>query len=513
MRYLKYLKDLCNKWDDELLLGLTFSLDEYVLVELLKQSGLKRDARIIIATDCKKHFHPGAARKEFPNCRIVQIDLGKKCIQHAKCWIRINGKQPTNGIITSANLRSFHLANESQDCLDSCKTFRMSSDAKLESQFLTAIIKAAKNPITRIKLKPTTIEFVKGINDSIELIRDNQSQIGSILREQIDRSELNDIYAYAPFAGGPALNQLRKNSPQKKIFFEMETRKHHRLHAKGIVINNYLYWGSFNLTNQALWTQKNTEILIWEKINGKALIQFLYKWLGFNYELPRDIKKIMAPETDEGFEEDEQAGFLQYSNGGNGPYHVELDVKYKNRWEVSIIPHDLDWGNISKIAFFHAGENEPVEELKITNKKQAIKLTDEKAEKLLANVIMYKDGKYWIGESSSNIIVKGLANSKTVWWCPLDIGDLYYRYMQFNDELTGRKRKKGQSFGPGGPSKLKLLDLRDLRKMFLNLNESLGNSKRKELAIQLFLIKPQGESGPEMKWIQSLVTEYKKVNK
>lgn len=77
----------------------TFSLDEQVLVELLRQR-VPRNRRIVVFHDVMKHHAPGFLRQHYPNSLVVSVQLVqhrapvRSCpVFHSKIWLAV-GRRP-----------------------------------------------------------------------------------------------------------------------------------------------------------------------------------------------------------------------------------------------------------------------------------------------------------------------------------------------------------------------------------------------------------------------------------
>jgi len=246
--------------DGEVVLFTTFTLDEAVLVELLKYEKVSPTQKIVVFHDILRHRNPGFLKSIFHNAMVYTIELEinhpKRCpVFHSKIWARlkINNNKPEliKLVVTSANLSSYHLVQrEEGGTLESYKCFE-GQGVSLPTE--TPIFDAAF-------LFPNKLELQKGWHrckmTPHSLIIDARAglNIKSVIYPLIHSLKALGVpeACAAPFVCGNAIMKHLKPTPKMMVYQGTHPKKHLAIHAKVMFFNQCMAMGSVNWTSQAM---------------------------------------------------------------------------------------------------------------------------------------------------------------------------------------------------------------------------------------------------------------------
>ncbi len=328
-----------NKFFDEAigpgraLVFTTFSLDEQVLVELLRKHNIPTDQRIVVFHDVMKHHAPGFLRQHYRQSLVVSVEIigtqgaRNKCpIFHSKLWLAVEKKPFRCRVLAvpSLNLRRYHLDQSAQ----TFETFPWWSNLSLpldQMKWMTKNFLFHRRGLVRHKISCATIEVDARTGSPTRLVSWRKPAI-QVIRGILSGEE--PIGCAAPFASRNAISRIFQNAIAKGRvpFVWMDRRSDGTcLHAKLLTTRKYLVLGSTNLTCQALGIGQflNHETVV-AALRGTLNLAKLLR--GFSRI---DYSELNAPEEPGDWDENDKPcePWLEHRRQAlNGPRQVVLEL-------------------------------------------------------------------------------------------------------------------------------------------------------------------------------------------
>lgn len=447
-----------SKANSEILCFTTFTLDEAVLVALLKKYGVNKNQRIVVFHDVLRHRTPGYLRAHFPNSIVYTVVLkgaGSNCpVFHSKLWMRIERKQQNYVIkrlaVTSANISRFHLAdNEGSKTFES---FNLIDDCEIKlpsNSFVFDKLKKEKKGHERLEgLKPETI-LVDIRRKDMTTVRRETKTVEALLKEI---GETPEMFA-APFINGKKIKELFGENITDKAFIG-SNKKGEVLHAKLIAFEKTCMLGSVNLTSQALGLKGtiNHEVVLLKTYGAdefKKFEKFDKYDLNGTLELPADEDQENPIEN-----------WLEERNEKiNAPEGAELKITGGKAYVT--LPPKFTKGNV------YVGNRKDETKLKLyrsklrfdTSQKYVGFTTTKKDERKFAEIL--KEG---------SVKVSGKRETKA-WSTELNYGnywiDLETLLNTMSSERSGSEKTRNEDTGATRVESEKF-DVRDMRKLALD---------------------------------------------
>lgn len=242
------------------LLFTTFSLDEQVLVELLRAHRVPAHQRIVVLHDVMRHHAPGFLRQHYPNSLIVAVEItghrpvANSCpVFHSKIWLAVKRRPLRCQTLAapSLNLTRYHLDKRYQ----TFETFPWWSNLSIplnQIGWMKSNLLFQKCGLIRQTLKCASF-VVDARNKAPSQIQSRRLPAIDMLDELLGGQE--PIGCAAPFVSEAAIKRLFPRTVAAKRSPKIWTGIHPdgtNLHAKLIETPRLLVLGSTNLTCQAL---------------------------------------------------------------------------------------------------------------------------------------------------------------------------------------------------------------------------------------------------------------------
>lgn len=304
----------------------TFSLDEQVLVALLRKHSIRTDRRIVVLHDVMKRHHPGFLRQFYPNSTVISVRLAnstaKVPIFHSKLWMGIRKKNCVALAAPSLNLRRYHL-DQQYKTFDtfpwwSDLSFPLAKIGRLNEFYDLRTLQSSRRTM------PARTIVIDDRNHS-PAVSDHDVAAIALIRDLADGDK--PIGCAAPFVGKRAIEALRNinnvTEHAPAIWSEPHTNGT-ALHAKLIETDKYIFLGSVNLTCQALGVNKliNHEVLI---VGHRGQLKLKTVLRGFP---KRTVSDLSTSEDEEPADRSPEDGIEDWSErrklAVNGPAEVRL---------------------------------------------------------------------------------------------------------------------------------------------------------------------------------------------
>ena len=419
------------------LLFTTFGLDEIIFTKLLKKYEVNRERRIIVCHDIMKRKNSGYLRNKYPNSHIISVDLRKtkkdnKCpIFHSKIWMEIS-KRPFKCIqlaIHSFNLTSFHF-DESKKTHEMIMLYQNKEMQLPNSKLFEKETIFNNKAERRIILPPETlcINLTQKISPKIEI---SPHPVFKILKEHLEGTGDKIRKCCAPFINCRALRKLERIDKDVDAWRGVRKRDSTALHMKCIEGINYIYYGSFNLTAQALIGYNsepiNHETIVISKKYGTNLCKICK---GFQKYKVDDLSDKEPADIDE--EGRHLEPWLKCRNlRKNAPESIKLEIRQKNGKRIVRLAIKEKRHFEKGITIYSYDNNCEKNSIKI--KKDHLGSLDKSQQERLISIIL-----------SPPCMVKGMLDNKE-WETELDLGELWI-YLDFikQEQKYGRKGNNGR---------------------------------------------------------------------
>jgi hypothetical protein len=431
----------------------TFSLDEQVLVKLLRRFKVESSRRIVVFHDIMKHQFPGLLHQHYTHSLVVSVQLintrgpSRSCpVFHSKLWMGIERRPFRCRVLAvpSLNLRRYHL----DEVWKTFESFAIWPDVSLglgELEWMNKdLIFSEEHAHVRCKINCGTV-FVDARRGLPFALRSSNTPAIQIIEKHLKGESLH--CCAAPFASQRAIERLlpTKTLSGKRPAVWVGSRPDGTcLHAKLIESSRSLILGSTNMTCQALGIGRflNHETVVVER-RGSLRLSKLLRGFPRRYKLPDTPEEPGdRDETDPAIENWAERRRLAV----NGPVRVELFLS-SMRAGIRIVG---PLGGAAAIVI--ASKSERVPSISAPAHER-LTFPSDAAQLALAQLLL-----------SPLVEVKGLRRGTCLWIRALDCGS-FWTVLEANATDLGAARKTlgGAGTRHGLPPKHRIKHYQDVR--------------------------------------------------